>query len=108
MEFTETAALCAWLAAIIPHQQLDDETPRAWQPLLADVAVTDARTAVLAILKRARYVAPLDILSEVKAVRRDRLQRAGYDGLSANVDPSDPIAVRAERLAIREAIASGA
>ena len=112
----ETRALCLWLIKLIPHQQFDDDTPETWQPILAKVDVTDARNVILEIIEREQYVAPRDIAQAVKRLRRDRLARVGYAELTPNVAPllelddgrvvENP-AHRAEKLALRDKIASG-
>lgn len=107
MNITEVRAMCRWLTALVPHQQLDDETPEAWCPLLASVAVQDARTAVLAVLERDRYVDPRAIRAEVRRIRAARLDAAGYRELTPNVDPADAPAFAAEQRALRDAIADG-
>ena len=107
MNITEVRAMCRWLTALVPHQQLDDETPEAWCPLLAGVAVQDARTAVLAILEREPDVDPRSIKTEVRRLRARRLAQAGYEQLAPNVDPADPVAYNAELRALRDAIADG-
>ncbi len=107
MNITEVRAMCRWLTALVPHQQLDDETPEAWCPLLASVAVADARAAVLAILERDPYVDPRAIKAEVKRIREARLSAAGFQELAPNVDPADAPAYLAERRALQQAIASG-
>lgn len=108
MTIDEVRAMCLWLSKLIPHQQFDEDTPEAWCPLLANVAVADARTVVLGILKREPYVNPNAIASEVKKLRRDRLAASGFETICPNVDPDDTARYAAERRALRDTIASGA
>lgn len=107
MTIDEVRAMCLWLRKLIPHQDFDDDTPEAWTPLLTETPREDARVAVMAILRRSRYVAPLDIVDEVKRMRRERLERVGFKTIAPNVNPDDEAAQRRELLALREAIASG-
>lgn len=112
----ETRALCLWLIKLIPTQQFDDDTPETWQPILAKVDIADARNVILEIIEREQYVAPRDIAQSVKRLRRDRLARVGFAELTPNVAPllelddgrvvENP-AHRAEKLALRDKIASG-
>lgn len=108
MNVHEVRAMCLWLRKLIPHQDFDDDTPEAWTPLLTETPREDARVAVMAILRRSRYVAPLDIVDEVKRMRRERLERVGFETIAPNVDPDDEAGQRRELLALRDAIASGA
>ena len=100
--------MCLWLRKLVPNQQLDDDTPEAWTPLLASVAVADARVAVMRILEREAYVVPKGITTEVRRMRRERLERVGFRSIAPNVDPDDEAGQRRELLALRDAIASGA
>lgn len=112
----ETRALCLWLIKLIPHQQFDDDTPETWQPVLAKVDVADARNVIREIIEREQYVGPRDIVKAVKRLRRDRLASSGFAELTPNVEPLIALedgrtvenpAHRAEKLALRDAIASG-
>lgn len=108
MNVHEVRAMCLWLRKLVPNQQLDDDTPEAWTPLLASVAVADARVAVMRILEREAYVVPKGITTEVRRMRRERLERVGFRSIAPNVDPDDEAGQRRELLALRDAIASGA
>jgi hypothetical protein len=103
---TETAKLCAAIAQSAPAQKFDDDTPAFWAVLLEDVRYEDAREAVVRLLKRQPFVAPADIVAEVKVIRDDRLDRTELP--VPNVDPDDPRAHLDEIRALRSAIADGA
>lgn len=105
MNNTETAKLCAAISQSAPAQRFDDDTPAFWAVLLADVRYQDAREAVVRLLKRQPFVAPADIVAEVRVIRDDRLDRTELP--VPNVDPNDPRAHLDEIRALRTAIADG-
>lgn len=87
MNQAETARLCRAIAAIAPAQKFDDETPAFWCLLLADVRYMDAQEAVIAIGRRQAWIAPADILAEVRRIRASRLGTA--DTVLPAADPDD-------------------
>ena len=107
MNITETTALITWQKIIKPAQEFDDLTPRAWQPILRDVSVDDARAVVVDLARTASWIDPNDIVAAARRLRRERLTTAGFTELAPNVDPDNPAGWIAERRALREAIASG-
>lgn len=108
MDITAVRAMCLWLSKLVPHQQFDDDTPEAWAPLLAHVAIEDARTAVMRILERERYVDPQAIRHETKRIRTRRLELVGIP--APNIDPDDAtqrVAYRREQAALKQAVLDG-
>lgn len=101
MNATETARLCAAIAQSAPAQKFDADTPAFWAVLLADVRYEDARQAIVVLLQRQPFVAPADIVAEVRRIRAARLDRA--DHVLPDVDPDD---VHAWLKARREGIAA--
>ena len=66
MNPTETVALVRLVRRIWPSMRIEEQTPDAWHPLLEDIPLEAAMTAVRAIAKRSgAYVAPADIRREV-------------------------------------------
>jgi hypothetical protein len=84
---TETAKICDAISQIKPAQKMDEETPAFWSLILADVRYEDARLALINLAKRDKFIDPSDIITEVKAMRRERL--ASSDLLLPEVDPDD-------------------
>lgn len=72
---SETVALTRYVAACCPQQQIDDFTPDAWYDLLSDLEMADCLTAVQEVCKRQAFIAPAEIRTEVRRVRRERLAR---------------------------------
>lgn len=71
----EAAVLCKFTKAACPQQAIDEYTPDAWAELLDDIRFEDAKVAVKAIAKRQPFVAPAEIIDEVKRTRADRVKR---------------------------------
>lgn len=107
MNLHETIRLCELIRAISPTQQFTDETPAVWAPLLADVRQTDAIDAVKRLAQRQRFFAAADIITEVKRVRRDRLERTPIPEPPSEL-ADDPAAYVTWARRITAAIADGA
>jgi hypothetical protein len=97
VNLSETTALLALVSQIMPAQKIDEFTPDAWTLVLEDVTFDDARQAVVAVAKRAPFVAPAEIIAEVKRMRRDRL-----DASPEAIPDADPDDEAAYRRALRE------
>lgn len=84
MNATETARLVQLLAAACPAQRFEPETPAVWAPLLADITLADATTALRGLIAVKPFVALCDIIFEVKRIRAARLSAPGVaEALSA-------------------------
>lgn len=105
MNATETAKLCSAIAQSAPAQRFDEDTPAFWAVLLAEVRYEDARQAVVRLLQRRPFVAPVDIITEVKAIRRARLEHS--DRILPDIDPDDVPGWLAARRAGIAALADG-
>jgi hypothetical protein len=70
----ETVELCAIIAQVAPAQKFDELTPVMWQPILEDVRMVDAKTALRSLAARLSFIAPADIVQEVKRIRRQRVE----------------------------------
>lgn len=103
---TECVKLTRLVKAIAPAQRFDEYTSDAWHTLLSDTEFSDATEAVRRIGRRQPFIAPADIIGEVRAIRRDRLDRADatfvYDG-----DPDDPVEYKRQLLEHRRGIGDG-
>lgn len=99
MNSQEVTTLCAYVYTLCPQQRFDEHTPDVWGDLLAPYALDEARAAVVAVASRQAFVAPAEIITEIKARRAERIELANivYDG--------DPLETGAESAAaIRELI----
>lgn len=105
MDHSATVKLCRIIAGLIPQQAFEPQTPALWQPILAATRLDDAVAAVQALGGRVRYIAPVDILAEVRRIRGERLEHS--DQLLPDVDPDDVPAWLAARRAGLRALADG-
>lgn len=71
---TESLALTRFVRAACPQQKLDEFTPDAWHELLADLAFTDCKAAVVELAKRQPFVSPAEIRAEVRRARNERIR----------------------------------
>lgn len=74
MNNEETVKLCQIIAQLAPAQKFDNLTPITWQPLLAELRDVDAREAVKRVAARQPFIAPADIIAEVRTLRADRIR----------------------------------
>lgn len=75
MNHAEAVILCRYVRAVCPQQAIDEFTPDAWSDLLAGVRFVDAKDAVRAVTSRQPFVAPAEIITEVRKIRNDRITR---------------------------------
>lgn len=73
MNATEAATLCRYVKACCPQQAIDEYTPTAWADLLGGIRLDDAREAVRNVVSRQPFVAPAEIIAEVKRIRAKRM-----------------------------------
>lgn len=62
--------LTRYVKACCPQQAIDEYTPDAWHDLLGNLGLADCRAAVAAVAKRQPFVAPAEIIAEVKRASR--------------------------------------
>lgn len=88
----ETVALVRQVRATCPAQKLDEYTPDAWAPILADLRLEDCAAAVVELGKRIAFIAPADIRAEVRRIRKDRLDRVPFPTPPPDLTPLETIA----------------
>ncbi|MCM2394431.1 hypothetical protein [Streptomyces albipurpureus] len=101
----EAVQIAEYVAAACPAQRFNEFTPDVWGEILKPYAVAEARTAVIAVARRQRWISPAEIVDEIKARREERIELAHvvYDG-----DPSETGAQSAvSRRALVRAAADG-
>lgn len=72
----EAILLLEYVAAACPAQRIGEFTPDVWGELFAPYTLDDARAAVLVIACRERFIAPADVITEIKARRAERIELA--------------------------------
>ena len=99
----ETLILTRFVKAACPQQAIDEFTPDAWHDLLSEVRFEDAREAVRTICRKQPFIAPAEIIDEVRRIRAKRLHEAP-PLVPPDLDPIETIAWLAEA---RHRIADG-
>ncbi|MFG3228156.1 hypothetical protein ACGF07_25690 [Kitasatospora sp. NPDC048194] len=79
MNPTETVILARYVRALCPQQKFDEYTPDAWYDLLGDYDLQDCKAAAVEIARRQPWVAPAEIITEVKRARTGRLDYFQYE-----------------------------
>lgn len=104
MNSRETVQLVRYVRALCPSQKIDEFTPDAWYDLLAGYGLADCQAACKRLAVRQPFIAPSEIIDEVRKDRRERLANFAYDPPSAERDPEYLERLRGQL----RAVASGA
>ncbi|MFC8436399.1 hypothetical protein [Streptomyces sp. NPDC057253] len=72
----EAIMLLEYVAAACPAQRIGEFTPDVWGEILAPYSLDEARAAVLVVARQQPFIAPADIITEVKARRAERIELA--------------------------------
>ena len=74
----EAVKFVQFVSALWPQQRLEDETPDAWYAAgLKDVDARDAAEAATRLANHKVFISLAEILTEVKALRTERISRPG-------------------------------
>jgi hypothetical protein len=103
----EAITLCRMVKALCPQQAFDAYTPDAWALVLEDVRLQDAKDAAVAVARRQPFVAPSEIIAEVKRVRGERIARHGTIVPPEDLDPDNLPAYREWLRSATQAIGDG-
>ncbi|MFJ8054913.1 hypothetical protein [Streptomyces sp. NPDC096142] len=92
----EAVQIAEYVQAACPAQKFGEYTPDVWGEILAPYDVDEAHTAVIVIAARQRFIAPADIIAEVKARRAERIELANIvvDGNPALTGAESAAALR--------------
>ncbi|XMN09347.1 hypothetical protein ACK8N7_26555 [Streptomyces griseobrunneus] len=98
----EAILVAKYVASVCPQQRFNEHTPDVWGDILAPYTVDDARAAVITVAARQAFVAPAEIVTEIKARRAERIELAHvvYDG--------NPLETGAQSAASRRALITAA
>ncbi|MFF2612665.1 hypothetical protein [Kitasatospora sp. NPDC058046] len=75
----EAVALARYIHALCPQQRFDEYTPDVWGDVLVDVKFEDGKRAAVEIARRQPWIAPAEIIAEVKQARNGRLDYFQYE-----------------------------
>ncbi|MCX5601572.1 hypothetical protein OOK29_25820 [Streptomyces phaeochromogenes] len=101
----EAIMIAKYVASLCPGQRFNEHTPDTWTDVLAPYEVSEARAAVVTVARRQAFIAPAEIITEIRARRAERIAAANlvYDG-----DPDETGAESAASIrALNQAAASG-
>ncbi|MFB7910152.1 hypothetical protein ACFC1T_27320 [Kitasatospora sp. NPDC056076] len=79
MNRDEAVALARYVHALCPQQRFDEYTPDVWGDVLVDIAFEDGKQAAVEIARRQPWIAPAEIITEVRRARTGRLDYFQYE-----------------------------
>ncbi|WP_369183307.1 hypothetical protein [Streptomyces sp. Y1] len=79
MNPAETVLLARYVRALCPQQKFDEYTPDAWHDVLGDYELQDCKQAAAEIARRQPWIAPAEIIDEVRRTRNGRLDYFQYE-----------------------------
>jgi hypothetical protein len=85
----EAVMLARYVRAICPHQKMDEYTPDAWHDLLGDYEYAACKEASRVLGQRQPFIAPAEIIAEVRKHRRTRLENFQYEPEPGDDDPRE-------------------
>ncbi|AMW11647.1 hypothetical protein A4E84_20400 [Streptomyces qaidamensis] len=92
----EAILLLEYVSAACPAQRIGEFTPDVWGELFAPYSLDEARTAVLVVARQQPFIAPADVIAEIKARRAERIELANivYDGNPEETGAESAVALR--------------
>ncbi|MCZ7413120.1 zinc finger domain-containing protein [Streptomyces sp. WMMC897] len=100
MNNQETATLCRYVRALCPQQKFDEYTPDAWHDVLRNLQLADCREAAARVARRQPFVAPAEIVDEVRVLHDERLAGFVYEPPPGDSDPNYLDNLRQQRAAV--------
>lgn len=85
----EVLLLGRWVQAACPQQKWDKYTPDVWTEMLGAYPAEDAMLAAKALVQRQPFIALAELITEIKVIRKARIQAVGPEVLGAGVDADD-------------------
>lgn len=89
MNNQEAVALARYVRALCPHQKMDEYTADAWGDVLADFDFETCKQAAAALGRVQPFIAPAEIIAEVRKERRTRLANFQYEPEPGDDDPRE-------------------
>lgn len=72
----EAILLLEYVSAACPAQRIGEFTPDVWGELFAPYSLDESRRAVLVVARQQPFIAPADVIAEIKARRAERIELA--------------------------------
>ncbi|WP_405911336.1 hypothetical protein OG529_04230 [Streptomyces longwoodensis] len=97
----EVVMLAAYVHALCPAQKIDEYTPDAWCDVFAAVphfSLADCREGAARVAARQPFIAPAEIIEEVRKIREQRLDDFQYEPMPGETG-AESIARRREQVA---------
>ncbi|MEU1506473.1 hypothetical protein [Kitasatospora sp. NPDC005748] len=79
MNEDEAVILARYVRALCPQQKFDEYTPDAWYDLLQDYDLQACKQAAIELGRRQPFIAPAEIIEEVRHARAGRLDYFQYE-----------------------------
>lgn len=79
MNHTEAAILVRYVRALCPQQKFDEYSADAWHDLLGHLDLDPCKAAARTLGQRQPFIAPAEIIAEVRSQRRERLANFQYE-----------------------------
>lgn len=100
MNSQEVIVLARYVRALCPQQRFDEYTPDAWTDVLTPYPLEDARQAAARIARRQPFIAPAEIITEIRAIRAERLEGFQYEPTPDETPREYLTRLRAQRAAV--------
>lgn len=84
----EAVLLTRYVRALCPQQKFDEYTPDAWYDALRHLDLDTCQQACATISRRQPFIAPAEIIDEVRGMRRARLENFAYTPPAGDSDPN--------------------
>jgi hypothetical protein len=96
----EAVNLTRYVRALCPQQKFDEYTADAWYDILSPHDLQDCRAAAANLAARQPFVAPAEIVAEVKRIRAQRLENFQYEPVAGETTAEYLARLRGQQAAI--------
>jgi hypothetical protein len=86
---TEAVKLARYVRALCPQQKFDEYTADAWGDVLADYDYDACKQAAATLGQKQPFIAPAEIIAEVRRERRTRLANFQYEPEPGDDNPRE-------------------
>lgn len=85
----EAVILVRYVRALCPQQKFDEYTPDAWHDLLGHYDFDACKTAAVQLARRQPFIAPAELITEVRRERDKRLANFQYEPENGDDHPRE-------------------